>query len=62
MLDQALEDTFPASDPYSVGQPTGTEPPAGPASRKPPVIDETRVKRLAKRISKRSRVRPRNAR
>ncbi|HXF55774.1 MAG TPA: hypothetical protein VNK52_16795 [Hyphomicrobiaceae bacterium] len=52
MLDQALESTFPASDPYSVGRPTGTEPPARPASRKPPVIDKTRVERLAKKVPK----------
>jgi len=39
-LDQALEQTFPASDPFSVGQFTGTEPPARPADRKAPLVDQ----------------------
>lgn len=38
-LDQALEQTFPASDPFSVGQFTATEPPARPADRKAPLVD-----------------------
>ena len=29
-LDEAVEKTFPASDPVNVGNPTGTEPPAHP--------------------------------
>jgi hypothetical protein len=38
-LDEALEHTFPASDPFSVGQFTGTEPPSRPADRKAPRIE-----------------------
>ncbi len=38
-LDEALEQTFPASDPFSVGQFTGTEPPSQPLDRKAPKID-----------------------
>jgi hypothetical protein len=33
-LDEALEDTFPASDPFSVGRFTGTEPPSRPVDTK----------------------------
>jgi hypothetical protein len=35
-LDEALAQTFPASDPFSVAQVTGTEPPARPVDRKAP--------------------------
>lgn len=35
-LDKALAETFPASDPFSVGQFTGTEPPARPVDREAP--------------------------
>ncbi|HEU4379244.1 MAG TPA: hypothetical protein VFR73_11785 [Hyphomicrobiaceae bacterium] len=38
-LDEALTDTFPASDPIAVGHFTATEPPARPVDRKAPVID-----------------------
>ncbi len=38
-LDDALGDTFPASDPVAVGHSTSTEPPARPTDRKAPVID-----------------------
>jgi hypothetical protein len=38
-LDEALTETFPASDPVAVGHFTGTEPPARPVDRKAPVID-----------------------
>jgi hypothetical protein len=37
-LDTALEDTFPASDPFSVGQFTATEPPSQPIDRQAPEI------------------------
>ncbi|HEY7551725.1 MAG TPA: hypothetical protein VH913_19675 [Hyphomicrobiaceae bacterium] len=33
-LDKALAQTFPASDPFSVGQSTGTEPPSRPVDRR----------------------------
>ncbi len=36
-LDDALDDTFPASDPVAVGSPTGTEPPSAPIDRKAPL-------------------------
>jgi len=35
-LDEALDHTFPASDPIAVGMPTGTEPPRAPVDRKAP--------------------------
>jgi hypothetical protein len=54
MLDDALDKTFPASDPFSVGEATGTEPPTRPVNRRPPAIDERRVKGLAKRVPKQS--------
>jgi hypothetical protein len=38
-LDDALTDTFPASDPVAVGGSTSTEPPARPVDRKAPVIN-----------------------
>ena len=37
-LDEALEQTFPASDPFSVGQFTATEAPARPADREAPLV------------------------
>jgi hypothetical protein len=38
-LDEALDETFPASDPIAVGKPTGTERPARPVDRKPPLFE-----------------------
>jgi hypothetical protein len=35
-LDRALVQTFPASDPFSVGRFTSTEPPSRPVDRKAP--------------------------
>lgn len=35
-LDEALRQTFPASDPVAVGEATSTEPPARPVDRKAP--------------------------
>jgi hypothetical protein len=37
-LDKALAQTFPASDPYSVGQFTSTEPPSRPVDRQAPEL------------------------
>jgi hypothetical protein len=37
-LDRALAGTFPASDPYSVGHFTSTEPPARPVDRQAPEL------------------------
>jgi len=38
-LDEALAQTFPASDPFSVGQFTATEPPSQPVDRQAPQVD-----------------------
>jgi hypothetical protein len=38
-LDTALAQTFPASDPVSVGRCTSTEPPARPIDRKAPRLE-----------------------
>ena len=43
-LDEALEQTFPASDPFSVGQFTATEAPARPADRKAPLVGPPEVR------------------
>jgi len=56
-LDEALEATFPASDPVSVGRPTGPGEPRREAGRKAPNIDTELVKRLAKEAEKKSRAR-----
>jgi hypothetical protein len=37
-LDKALAQTFPASDPFSVGQFTSTEPPSRPVDRQAPEL------------------------
>jgi hypothetical protein len=44
-LDKALAQTFPASDPVSVGHATGTEPPARPVDRKAPRTEAPPKKR-----------------
>jgi hypothetical protein len=38
-LDEALTETFPASDPIAVGEPTGTERPRRPVDRTSPLLD-----------------------
>ena len=38
-LDEALAQTFPASDPVAVGHPTATEPPTQPVDRKAPAFE-----------------------
>jgi hypothetical protein len=43
VLDEALKQTFPASDPFSVGRFTATEPPSRPVDRKAPKIDPSAV-------------------
>jgi hypothetical protein len=47
-LDKALAQTFPASDPFSVGRFTSTEPPSRPIDYKPPVLVSERRRRLKK--------------
>jgi hypothetical protein len=44
-LDRALAHTFPASDPYSVGRSTSTEPPARPIDRQAPEVSPSSSKR-----------------
>jgi hypothetical protein len=39
VLDEALKQTFPASDPFSIGQFTATEPPLRPVDRRAPRIE-----------------------
>jgi hypothetical protein len=39
VLDEALRQTFPASDPFHVGRATATEPPLRPTDRKAPKLD-----------------------
>jgi hypothetical protein len=47
-LDKALAQTFPASDPFSVGCSTSTEPPSRPIDHKPPEpVVERRSRRKA---------------
>jgi hypothetical protein len=47
-LDEALIQTFPASDPFSVGQFTATEPPSRPVDRKPARMREAEAHRPRK--------------
>lgn len=48
-LEDALEHTFPASDPVSVGQPTSTKPDR-PAHRRAPALDTVLVHDLAAKV------------
>jgi hypothetical protein len=47
-IDAGLENTFPASDPYSVGEASRKPSEATPVDRKPPLIDKALVRRLAR--------------
>jgi hypothetical protein len=47
-LDKAVEKTFPASDPVTVGRPTSTEPAQRPVDRQPPVITKEQVEAAAR--------------
>lgn len=42
-LDDAVEKTFPASDPVATGRPTSTEPVQKPVDRKAPVISKEEI-------------------
>lgn len=48
-LDNALEQTFPASDPLSIGEPTALKP-ERPAGRRAPLIDRELVNELARNV------------
>jgi len=50
-LDEALIETFPASDPIAVGEPTATERPGRPVDRKAPLLDLGRTRTSRKRRS-----------
>lgn len=51
-LDEALEDTFPASDPVSVGHATGDEEIFAPIGRRTPLLDVDLIKRLASKLKR----------
>ena len=55
-LDDALEHTFPASDPVSVGEPTSSEP-ERPLNRRPALIDMGLVDELAEKVATKLRKR-----
>ena len=42
-LDDAVDMTFPASDPFNVGTATGTEPSGKPIDRSPPIITKEQI-------------------
>jgi hypothetical protein len=48
-LDRALVQTFPASDPFSVGQFTSTEPPSRPIDHPPPELVVAPARRRARK-------------
>lgn len=48
-LDEALVETFPASDPVAVGHPTATERPGRPADRQAPLIDAEDVRKARRK-------------
>ncbi|MEZ5816092.1 MAG: hypothetical protein R3D44_03325 [Hyphomicrobiaceae bacterium] len=51
-LDEALEATFPASDPVTTGHPTGDEPSQAPVERRAPLLDVELIKRLARKLKR----------
>jgi hypothetical protein len=44
-VDEAVDQTFPASDPTATGKATSTEPPGRPKDRKAPVISKEDIER-----------------
>jgi hypothetical protein len=46
-IDDAVEMTFPASDPTAIGGATSTEPPARPANRQAPSLTKEEIERAA---------------
>lgn len=53
-LDEALKQTFPASDPVTIGEPTALVPDR-PADRQAPLLDTELVNELAAHLEKRAR-------
>jgi hypothetical protein len=51
-LHKALKDTFPASDPVSTNE---VDEGVRPKNRKPPLIDEALVDKLAKKVEEKQR-------
>lgn len=47
-IDDAIKETFPASDPVAAGEATGTEPAKRPVDRKPPVISKEEIEQAQK--------------
>jgi hypothetical protein len=48
-LDEALDMTFPASDPPAVGEPTSTEAPRRPVDRRTPPISKEQVEAASRK-------------
>lgn len=44
-IDEAIRETFPASDPAAVGEATGTEPTKRPKDRLPPILSQDEIER-----------------
>jgi len=42
-VDEAVDMTFPASDPVATGETTSTEPPRRPTDREPPIITKEEI-------------------
>jgi hypothetical protein len=42
-VDQAVDMTFPASDPVAAGESTSTEPPKRPTDREPPLVSKEEI-------------------
>jgi hypothetical protein len=49
---ESLKETFPASDPPAIGQPTRKPPRGKRVNRKPPKLDKALVRRLAEKVGK----------
>jgi len=56
LLDEGLKETFPASDPVSVGHFTSTEPPGRPISRT--AVEFSASRKTKRRAAQRARMRP----
>ena len=44
-IDEAVDMSFPASDPVATGSATSTEPPGSRTDRKPPIISKEEIER-----------------